>query len=224
LTTVLLMLVVGTVSPVLAVPLALARDSKRRRLALPIAIFSWVTRAVPTLSLLFFCYYGLPAVGVYLDPLPSALLALILSSIGYNIEFFRAGFRAVPRGQYEVARALGLSRWIMYRKVIFPQALRVAVPSLFSNFTLNLKGTALASMVSVSELSANTEGLIAETYRPIECLLAAAALYLVLNSVLIVLQKAMERYLGAGDAPAVTKARSSKPAVTKLKAASAATR
>ncbi|MFC0407145.1 amino acid ABC transporter permease [Roseomonas elaeocarpi] len=224
LTTVLLMLVVGTVSPLLAIPLALLRNSRVRSLAIPVAVFSWFTRAVPTLVLLFFCYYGLPFFGIFLDPLPSALLALVLSATGYNVEFFRAGLRAVPKGQYEAAAALGLPASVAFRKVIFPQALRIAVPALFSNFTLNLKGTALASLVSVPELSGAVQGLISDTYRPVEFLLAAGVIYLALNSVLIALQHLVERYLDVDAAPRSTKARSSKPAVTRPKAVSAASR
>ena len=200
LTTVLLMLVVATVAPILSIPLALARDSGIRLLSWPVAALSWFTRAVPTLVLLFFCYYGLPVFGIYLDPIPSALLALVLSALGYNVEFFRAGFRSVPAGQYEAGRALGLKPVPLYLKVIFPQALRIAVPSLFSNFTLNLKGTALASLVSVSELASEAQGLLSATYRPVEFLLAAAVIYLALNSVIIWLQKMAEKRLSKGIA------------------------
>jgi len=220
LTTIGLMLVVGTVAPLLSIPLALARLSRRRWLSWPVAVLSWFTRAVPTLVLLFFAYYGLPVFGIYLNPIPSALAALIFSALGYNIEFFRAGFRAVPKGQYEAARALGMSRWAMLKRIVFPQALRVATPSLFSNLTLNLKGTALASLVSVAELSSNAQALLSDTYRPVEFLVAAAVIYLLLNSALIWLQRRVERHLD----PAARKARSSKPAVIKPKACNAATR
>jgi len=193
LTTVLLMLVVGTVAPILAFPLAILRGHKNPAIWLPIAAFSWMMRAVPTLVLLFFCYYGLPALGVYLDAVPSALLALVISALGYNIEFLRAGLLAVPATQFEAARALGIPRYQMYKRLILPQALPVALPPLFSNLTLNLKGTALAGLVSVSELTSVTSGLISETYRPIELLIAAGVIYLFLNSILILLQGVVER-------------------------------
>lgn len=193
--TLLLMAVVGTVAPLLAIPLAILRDSGITILAYPIAAFSWFMRAVPTLVLLFFAYYGLPALGIFLDPLTSALTALIISALGYNIEFMRAGLLSVPKGQFEAARALGISRFNMFRRIIFPQAMRVTVPPLFSNLTLNLKGTALAGLVSVSELTSRVSGLISETYRPIELLIAAAVIYLAINSLLIGLQGVIERRL-----------------------------
>ena len=220
LTTIELMAVVGTLSPLLALPLAVARNSRRAWLAYPVATFSWFTRAVPTLVLLFFAYYGLPVVGIYLNPVPSALAALVFSAVGYNIEFLRAGLKAVPKGQREAARALGMPQGAMFRRIILPQALRVATPALFSNLTLNLKGTALASLVSVSELTGNTQGLLSETYRPVEFLIAAAVIYLGLNSILIAIQHRVQRYLD----PAARNARSSKPAVINPKACKAATR
>ena len=210
--TILLMLVVGTVSPVLAIPLAVMRDSGLRLFSVPIAVFSWFTRAVPTLVLLFFTYYGLPALGIFLDPLPSALAALIISALGYNIEFLRAGLLSVPKGQFDAARALGMSRFNMFRRVIFPQAMRVSLPAIFSNLTLNLKGTALAGLVSVPELTANVSGLISETYRPIELLGAAGVIYLALNSVLIRMQAHLEHRLNV-------RARACSPIMAELVAA-----
>lgn len=192
-TTIFLMLMVGTIAPILAFPLAVLRDGPNKFIAYPIAAFSWLMRAVPTLVLLFFAYYGLPALDIYLDPVPSALLALVISALGYNIEFLRAGILSVPKTQFEAARALGIPRVQMYRRIILPQALPVALPPLFSNLTLNLKGTALAGMVSVSELTSAVSGAISETYRPIELLIAAGMIYLALNSCIMELQRRAER-------------------------------
>jgi len=193
LVTILLMAVVGTCGPLLALPLALGREYGPRWVRVSVNIFSWLMRSVPTLVLLFFAYFGLPALGIFLPPLLSAMLALIVSAMGYNVEFLAAGLRAVHPAQIESCRALGMTRPQMIRRVILPQALPVSLPPLFSNLTLNLKGTSLAGLVAVPEFMATTAGLISETYRPIEFLLLAAAVYLVLNSVLIWLQSVAER-------------------------------
>lgn len=194
--TVLLMLVVGTVAPLLALPLALGREYGPRWTGALVSGFSWLMRAVPTLVLLFFAYFALPAFGIFLPPVLSALIALVISAMGYNVEFISAGLRAVNPAQIETCRALGMSRLQMVRRVVLPQAMPVTVPPLFSNLTLNLKGTSLAGLVAVPEFMATISGLISETYRPIEFLALAAVVYLILNSVLIWLQGAIERRLG----------------------------
>jgi His/Glu/Gln/Arg/opine family amino acid ABC transporter permease subunit len=193
-TTIALMAVVGTLAPLLALPLALGREYGPRWMRFTVNTFSWLMRAVPTLVLLFFAYFGLPSLGIYLPPLVSALIALVISAMGYNVEFLTAGLKAVPAGQVEACRALGIKRGVMIWKVILPQALPISLPPLFSNLTLNLKGTSLAGLVAVPEFMATISGLISETYRPIEFLLLAAVVYLILNSVIIWLQGVAERY------------------------------
>lgn len=192
-TTVLLMAVVGTLAPLLALPLALAREYGPRSIRWSVNVFSWLMRAVPTLVLLFFAYFGLPSLGIYLSPVTSALIALVISAMGYNVEFLTAGLKAVPHGQIEACRSLGIKRSLMIRKVILPQALPISLPPLFSNLTLNLKGTSLAGLVAVPEFMGTISGLISETYRPVEFLLLAAVVYLALNSVIIWLQGVAER-------------------------------
>ncbi|MEI4485776.1 amino acid ABC transporter permease [Frigidibacter sp. MR17.14] len=193
--TVLLMACVGTLAPLLALPLALAREFGPAWAGRAVSAFTWAMRAVPTLVLLFFAYFGLPALGIYLSPTLSALGALIVSAMGYNVEFLTSGLRAVPAAQIETCRALGMGQGKMIRRIVLPQALPVAVPPLFSNLTLNLKGTSLAGLVAVPELTSIISGLISETYRPIELLLVAGAIYLCLNSVLIWLQARVEERL-----------------------------
>lgn len=192
-TTIFLMAIVGTLAPLLALPLALAREYGPRWARWSVNTFSWLMRAVPTLVLLFFAYFGLPALGIYLPPLVSALIALVISAMGYNVEFLTAGLKAVPFGQIEACRSLGIKRGVMIRKVILPQAMPISLPPLFSNLTLNLKGTSLAGLVAVPEFMGTISGLISETYRPVEFLLLAGAVYLALNSVIIWLQGVTER-------------------------------
>jgi His/Glu/Gln/Arg/opine family amino acid ABC transporter permease subunit len=180
-------------SVLLAVPLAIMRGAANRVLRSVATAFSWITRATPALALLFFAYYGLPAIGVYLEPLPAAILGLTLSAAGYNMEYIRAGLDAIPRGQYDAARALGFPFHTALRRLLFPQAMRVIAPPLVSNLTLVLKGSALASLVAVSELTGEGMALISFTYRPIEILLVVAAVYLALNSLLVLAQWAVER-------------------------------
>ena len=178
----------------LAVPLAVMRDAPFGPLRWLAAVFSWSMRAMPALSLLFLAYYGLPAFGIYLDPMPAAITGLTVSAAGYNMEYIRAGLRAVPQTQYEASRALGIPFLTALRRLILPQAMRVILPPLVSNLTLVLKGSSLASLVAVSELTGESMALISYTYRPIEILFVVASIYLGLNGLLLLGQKAVERH------------------------------
>lgn len=193
--TVLIAVATIILSTVLALPLAVLREGRFRLGGMLVAGYSWFARATPALAILFFTYYGLPSLGIFLEPIVAAVLGLTISAAGYNLEFIRAGLRSVPRGQTEAARALGIPPGHVLRRIVLPQALRVAVPPLFSNLTLVLKGSALASLVAVSELTGEAMGLIATTYRPIEFLTAIAVVYVALNSVLVAVQAAIERRL-----------------------------
>ncbi|MDQ0390474.1 amino acid ABC transporter permease [Labrys monachus] len=181
-------------SVLLAVPLALMRDARSPPLRVAGAVYSWSTRAMPTLSLLFLAYYGLPQLGIYLDPLPAAIAGLTISAAGYNMEYIRAALKAVPAGQYEACRALGIPFGLALRRLILPQAMRILLPPLSSNLTLLLKGSALASLVAVNELTGQAMALISDTYRPIEILTVVGLVYLALNGVLVGVQKAVERH------------------------------
>jgi His/Glu/Gln/Arg/opine family amino acid ABC transporter permease subunit len=180
-------------SVILAFPLAILRDSRLAPLRWLTAFYSWMTRAFPALTLLFLVYYGLPQVGIYFDPLPAAIIGLTVSAAGYNMEYIRAGLRSVPATQFEAARALGMPVGMALRRLIIPQAMRVILPPLTSNLTLLLKGSSLASLVAVTELTGQAMALISYTYKPIEILVVVGIVYLLLNGVVIAIQKLVER-------------------------------
>ena len=180
-------------SVALAFPLAVMRDARFAWMRWVAATYSWTMRAVPTLSLLFLAYYGLPQLGIYLSPMTAAIAGLTVSAAGYNMEYIRAGLRAVPTTQYEASRALGIPFHMALRRLILPQAMRIILPPLTSNLTLVLKGSSLASLVAVSELTGEGMALISYTYRPIEILAVVGAIYLALNGILLGVQRLVEQ-------------------------------
>jgi len=180
-------------SVVLALPLAVMRDSGIAALRRVTAAYSWATRATPTLTLLFLAYYGLPQFGISLSPLTAVIVGLTVSAAGFNMEFIRAGLRAVPAAQYDAMRALGIPFPTGLRRLILPQAIPVILPPLVSNLTLLLKGSSLASLVAVNELTGQAMALISFTYRPIEILATVALIYLALNGLLLLVQRLCER-------------------------------
>jgi His/Glu/Gln/Arg/opine family amino acid ABC transporter permease subunit len=180
-------------SVLLAFPLAVMRDLPIAPLRAVVATYSWLTRAIPALTLLFLAYYGLPQFGIYLDPVPAAILGLTASAAGYNMEYIRAGILAVPATQYEACKSLGLPLIMTLRRVIIPQAMRTILPPLTSNLTLLVKGSSLASLVAVTELTGEGMALISFTYQPVPILITVAAIYLALNTVVVSIQVAVER-------------------------------
>jgi His/Glu/Gln/Arg/opine family amino acid ABC transporter permease subunit len=180
-------------SVLLAFPLAVMRDLPIPPLRAIVAAYSWTTRAIPALTLLFLTYYGLPQFGIYLDPVPAAILGLTVSAVGYNMEYIRAGILAVPATQYEACKALGMPLVMTLRRVIIPQAMRTILPPLTSNLTLLVKGSSLASLVAVSELTGQGSALISFTYQPIPILITVAVIYLMLNTIVVGLQAVIER-------------------------------
>ena len=146
----------------------------------------WVTiafidvfRSLPVLVLLFVIYYALPFAGVRLSSFVAAASAISLVSAAYSAEIIRAGIEAVPRGQFEAARALGLHFVLTMRKVVLPQAIRTVLPPLTSNAINVMKDTALASVVAMPDLlkQANQAQALAANPTP---LIAAAAIYLLI--------------------------------------------
>ncbi|AWC25521.1 amino acid ABC transporter permease [Aminobacter sp. P9b] len=186
--TLLISVIVIIVSNLLALPLAIYMQRPNGAFRRLIIAYSFFARAAPVLALLFALYYGLPRLGIYLEPVPSALIGLIFASTAYNLEFLRSGFESVPQGQLDAARALGLKPFAIYWKVMIPQAYRLAAPSLFSNAIQMVKGSSLASLVAIDELTAASTTIIAETYKAIEVLLVVSVFYLLIAAVIIGLQ------------------------------------
>ncbi|CAN7699258.1 amino acid ABC transporter permease [Aminobacter sp. LjRoot7] len=186
--TLLISVVVIIVSNILALPLAIYMQRPKGAFRRAIIGYSFFARAAPVLALLFALYYGLPRLGIYLEPVPSALIGLIFASTAYNLEFLRSGFESIPLGQLDAAKALGLRPFATYWKVMIPQAYRLAAPSLFSNAIQMVKGSSLASLVAIDELTAASTVIISETYKAIEVLLVVSVFYLVIAAVIIALQ------------------------------------
>jgi His/Glu/Gln/Arg/opine family amino acid ABC transporter permease subunit len=161
-------------------------------------VYNWIFRATPTLLQLFFIWYALPQIwtgfaGSWFTPFMAAFIALSLNEAAYMSEIIRAGLMSVDPGQELAARALGMSRRQILRKVVVPQAVRIVIPPTGNEFITLLKLTSLAFVVSVHELLTSANELAAATFRYNETLLAALVYYLAIVSVLMVLQGRLEQ-------------------------------
>jgi polar amino acid transport system permease protein len=155
-----------------------------------------VFRAIPLLVLLVVIYYALPFVGIRLSPFGAAASALSLVSSAYSAEIFRAGIQAVPKGQSEAARALGLRPFPTMLRVILPQAIRIVIPPITSNAINVIKDTALASVVAMPDLLKQATQAQALTANPTP-LIVAAAIYIVMLLPMVRLVGLLETRWGA---------------------------
>jgi cystine transport system permease protein len=180
---------------VAAVGLALMGISHSRPLNWIARVYVSLMRGTPMLVQIFVVYYGLPSVGIALEPTPAGVIALSANVGAYLSESMRGAINGIHRGQWLAAYSLGLSRRQTLRYIIGPQALRIAVPSLSNSLISLIKDTSLVSVITVTELLRSAQEIIAATYRPLPLYLAAAAIYWVLCQVLEWVQRWYERRL-----------------------------
>ncbi|WP_186149633.1 amino acid ABC transporter permease [Burkholderia gladioli] len=179
----------------LAVVLALMGIARNRVLNAIARIYVSLMRGTPLLVQIFVIYYGLPSLGISLDPTPAGVIALSANVAAYMSESMRGAILGIESGQWLASYSLGLSSGQTLRYVIGPQALRIAVPSLSNSLISLIKDTSLVSVITVTELLRSAQEIIASTYQPLPLYLAAAAVYWVLCQVLEWVQRWWERRL-----------------------------
>lgn len=179
----------------LALLVALLRLSPNRVFSGVARFYVSVIRGTPLLVQLFVIFYGLPSIGVKLEPWPSAIIAFSLNVGGYAAEVIRAAILSVPKGQWEAGHTIGMSRPQTLVRIILPQAARVSVPPLSNTFISLVKDTSLASLILVTELFRNAQQIAAFSQEFMILYLEAALVYWVICLVLSTAQSALERRL-----------------------------
>jgi len=196
------------------IPLALASFALGLALALLVALmrlsrvsvvsgiaraYVSVIRGTPLLVQLFVIFYGLPSVGVTIDPWPSAIIAFSANVGGYAAEVIRAAIQSVPKGQWEAAHMIGMSNRLALRRIILPQAARVSVPPLSNTFISLVKDTSLASLILVTELFREAQQIAAFSGEFMTLYVEAALIYwvvcLFLSSGQSLLERRLDRYV-----------------------------
>ncbi|HEY9477073.1 MAG TPA: amino acid ABC transporter permease [Microbacteriaceae bacterium] len=157
--------------------------------------FVSIIRGTPLLVQLFVVFYGLPTIGVLLDPWPSAIIALSLNVGGYASEVVRAAILAVPKGQWEAGYTIGMSNTQTLRRIVLPQAARVSVPPLSNTFISLVKDTSLASVILVTELFRQAQQIAAASSQFLVLYIEAAVVYWVICLALSAGQSAIEKRL-----------------------------
>ncbi|MCT9934499.1 amino acid ABC transporter permease [Planotetraspora sp. A-T 1434] len=193
-------LLLGLVSFVLGSGLgtliALARISTFLPLRLAAIAYVSVFRGTPLLIQIMLVYFGLPQLGVRIPPIPAAILTFTLYSAAYLSENFRGGILAVDKGQWEAANSMGMTYQRILARIIFPQAIRTALPAIGNRFIALMKDTSLASVITVVELTRVAESAGSSSFRYIEAFVIAAIGYWLINTALSLGQAALERRMG----------------------------
>ncbi|MGG5751926.1 amino acid ABC transporter permease [Zafaria sp. Z1313] len=183
----------------IALCVALMRISRRRVVSGIARAYISVIRGTPLLVQLFVIFYGLPSVGVTINPWPSAVIAFSLNVGGYAAEVIRAAILSVPKGQWEAGYTIGMSRTLTLRRLILPQAARVSVPPLSNTFISLVKDTSLASLILVTELFRQAQQIAAFSQQFMVVYLAAALVYwvfcLVLSAGQVRIERRLDRYV-----------------------------
>ena len=184
---------------VLALLLALMRLSTKRVLSVIARGYISIVRGTPLLVQLFVIFYGLPSIGVTIEPWPSAVIAFSINVGGYAAEVIRAAILSVPKGQWEAAYMIGMSHRRALARIILPQAARVSVPPLSNTFISLVKDTSLASLILVTELFREAQQITAFSQKFMLIYLEAALIYWVICLVLSTgqgfLEKRLDRYV-----------------------------
>jgi polar amino acid transport system permease protein len=197
-------LLVGGVALLVGCPLGLllaeAALSGRRLLAAAARLYGSFWRGTPILVQLLVVFYLPSALGLSLAPVAAAILALALNTAAFQAEIYRAGLQAIPKGEIEAARLLGLTRWQILWRIEAPQAFRLVLPALVGEALALVKNSSLVSVIAVTEITRRAQQIAAATFRPLEAYSAALLAYLAIAAVLAGAGLVLERRLRRGGA------------------------
>jgi len=154
----------------------------------------WVSflRGVPLLVQLLVFYYTLPVIGIDVPAIVAAVVTVGICASAYISEIWRGAIAALPAGQAEAARAIGMTQRDVWTRVILPQAVALSLPALINELILLVKASSLVSVVGILELTRASQAQAATTFRPLEVYIAAACIYLAINLCLAALGRYLE--------------------------------
>lgn len=193
----LISFVLGTL---LAFFTALGRLSNIKTLNAIAKFYVWIFRGTPLLVQLFILFYGLPSMGITLNPFPAAVIGFTLNVGAYSSEIIRAAIQSTPKGQWEAAFSIGMTKSQAMRRIILPQAVRVSLPPLGNSFISLVKDTSLAATITVTEMFQKGQQIASVTYEPLWLYIEVAFIYLIFSTFLSSLQARLEKRFERGVA------------------------
>lgn len=180
--------------------LALLRMSKLPVVSGLVVAFIEIFRAAPAFVLIIWFYFALPILAkINFSPYTAAVLAVGLQSAAFFAEIFRGGIQSITRGQWEAARAIGMSHFLGLRHIILPQAIKRMVPVLFTRLIEIVKATSLAAVITYQELIFRANEIATQTFRPIETFTVVGLIYFCVIFAMSQLTRRLERRLAVSD-------------------------
>ncbi len=198
----LVTIALSLVSIVLGVPLGLAlaliRWAKVPVLNRIVYVYVSVVRSCPTVTLTLLVYFAVPQLGLSLDPVPAAIVALTISTSAFNTEIWRSAFVEFPRDQYDAALAFAMPRFTRVRRIVMPQVYRASLPGLVNEMTLQIKSTPAVAVIGIVEITRAALRVGSNTYEPLPPFIFALVLYGLIVFALIRLQRVIEKRVRSG--------------------------
>jgi His/Glu/Gln/Arg/opine family amino acid ABC transporter permease subunit len=182
--------------------LALLRWANVPVVAKIVAVHVSVLRATPLVTLLLLLFFALPNIGIPINPVSAAILALVMNTSAFNCEVWRAALVNFPKDQYEAAQSVGMRAGLRFRRIVLPQIVRVSLPGLVNEMSLLIKVTPVLAVVGVVDITRAAVRIGAQTYEPLPPFLVAIALYAPIVFVLVSLQRWIERRQSLAEAAA----------------------
>lgn len=180
---------------VIAVVVALVQFANVKVLKSFCRFYIWIFRGTPLLVQLYIVFFGLSKIGILLDPFPAAVIVFSLNEGAYCAETVRASLESVPAGQLEAGQCAGLSYLQTIFRIVLPQAMRTAFPSIFNSLISMVKDTSLASCITVPEMLQTTKQIVAVTYESLLLYAEVGLIYLIISTILTKLQSIGEKKL-----------------------------
>jgi len=191
--TVFLAVVSMAIGLVLELFTALMRVSKNKILYNIASVYVSAIRGTPLLVQIYLVYFGLPQIGITLGPLLSGIIALSINTGAYLSESFRAAILSVDKGQMEASQSLGMTNGQAMRRIILPQSIRTAIPTIGNAYIGLIKDTSLVSVITVTELLYQTTLIVAKTFKPLSLYMAAAVIYWVVCTFFVIILNRLEK-------------------------------
>ena len=173
--------------------LALLRWADVPVLGRVVAVYVSILRATPLVTLPLLVFFALPNIGIAIDPISAAILALVMNTAAFNCEVWRAALMNFPKDQYEAAQSVGMGAGLRFRCIVLPQIARASLPGLVNEMSLLIKVTPVLAVVGVVDITRAAVRIGSETYEPLPPFLVAIALYVPIVFVLVSLQRWIER-------------------------------
>lgn len=177
----------------LGLVLALVRWARVPALSPIVAAYVSVMRATPAVTLALLIFFALPNAGVEMDPVPTAILTLMLNTAAFNCEIWRAALLDFPKDQLEASVSFGMGWLLRFRRIILPQIGRLCLPALVNEMSLLIKASPAVAVVGIVDVTRAAVRVGAQTYRPLPPLLVALVIYAMIVAVFVAAQRHVER-------------------------------